>query len=162
MTSYQLLVSARRTTTMLAAALLITSLMIWAPAPASAAGGFETEDLRIESGTGADQVELDVTLYIPNSASESAPAAAIIFPHGYGGTKKQLSGQATKFAREGYFGVTYTARGFGESTGEVSINAPDYEVADARTLIDLLSERPEVLQDAPGDPRVGILGGSYG
>ncbi len=147
---------------MLAAALLITSLMIWAPASASAAGGFETEDLRIESGTGADQVELDVTLYIPNSASESEPAAAIIFPHGYGATKQQLNGQATKFAREGYFGVTYSARGFGESTGEVSINAPDYEVADARTLIDLLSERPEVLQDAPGDPRVGILGGSYG
>lgn len=161
MTSYRALVSARRGGAMLAAIAVMASLMVWA-APQALAAGFQTEDLRVTSGTGADQVELDVTLYIPNSASEAEPAAAIIFPHGYGGTKEQLKGQATKFAREGYFGVTYTARGFGDSTGEVSIDAPDYEVADARTLIDLLSERPEVQQDGAGDPRVGILGGSYG
>jgi hypothetical protein len=46
--------------------------------------------MRIESGTGADLVELDITLFIPNSATESESAAAMIFPHGYGGTKAQL------------------------------------------------------------------------
>lgn len=150
---------ARRTGAVLAAAALLAGLMTWA-SPAAAAG-IETVDLRIDSGTGADKVQLDVTLQIPNSATESEPAAAIIFPHGYGGTKEQPKGQATKFARQGYVALTYTARGFGDSTGDISLNAPDYEVADARTLIDLLSERPEVLQDGAGDPRVGILGGSY-
>lgn len=162
MTSHHVSVSAaRRIGALLAAATVLVGLMTWAPTPAAAEGGFETENMRVQSGTGADQVELDVTLYIPNSATEAEPAAAIIFPHGYGGNKEQPKPQATKFARQGYIGVTYSARGFGDSTGDISIDAPDYEIADARTLIDLLSQRPEVLQDSEGDPRVGILGGSY-
>lgn len=116
----------------------------------------------MQSGSGADQVELDATLFIPESATEAEPAASLIIAHGYGGSKNQSKGQATKFAREGYVVMTYTARGFGGTGGEISINSPDYEVADARTLIDLLSERPEVLQDGEGDPRVGFFGGSYG
>ena len=35
-------------------------------------------------------------------------------------------------------------------------------MADARALVDWLAARPEVVQDGPGDPRVGITGGSYG
>lgn len=161
MTSHYVLGSARRMGALLAALAVLAGLMTWAPMPANAAGGFDTQDLRVTSGTGADQVELDVTLYIPRAATEAEPAPAIIFPHGYGATKEQPKGQATKFARAGYVGLTYTARGFGDSTGEISIDSPDYEIADARTLIDLLSARPEVLQDSAGDPRVGILGGSY-
>ena len=42
------------------------------------------------------------------------------------------------------------------------VDAPDFEVADARKLLDLLASRPEVLKDGPGDPRVGVVGGSYG
>ncbi len=151
----------RRLPALLAAVGVLLGLMTWSPAPAAAEGQFRTEDLTVESGSGADRVELDVTLYIPRTASESEPVPAIIFPHGYGATKDQPKGQATKFARQGYVGLTYSARGFGQSTGEISIDSPDYEIADARELINMLSERPEVLSDAPGDPRVGILGGSY-
>ncbi|MDQ3734146.1 MAG: alpha/beta fold hydrolase [Actinomycetota bacterium] len=161
MTSQYVWGHAVRVRAVLATLAVLAGLMTWAPSPAAAAVAFQTEDLRVQSGSGADRVELDVTFYIPNSASEREPAAAIIFPHGYGGTKEQPKGQATKFARLGYFGVTYSARGFGESTGDISLNAPEYEVADASTLIDLLSERPDVLKDGEGDPRVGILGGSY-
>lgn len=162
MTSYLMPHSARRPGGLLVAAVLTAGLVTWAPVPAAAAGGFQTEELRVESGSGADQVELDVTLFVPASATEAEPAASIVIAHGYGGTKEQSRGQATKFARDGYVVLTYTARGFGDSTGDISLNAPDYEVADARTLIDLLSERPEVLQDSEGDPRVGFFGGSYG
>ena len=42
------------------------------------------------------------------------------------------------------------------------MDAPGYEVADARALIDYLATRSDVIQDSPGDPRVGIAGGSYG
>src|SRR5690606_30925441 len=38
----------------------------------------------------------------------------------------------------------------------------DYEVRDARLLLDRLARRPEVRTDRPGDPRVGVVGGSYG
>lgn len=143
-------------------ALIVAGLLGGTAQPAAADGGFKTEDMTVDSGTGADAVTLDTTLFVPNSATSSVPAASIIIAHGYGGTKEQSKGQATKFAREGYVVLTYTARGFGKSTGQVSIDSPDYEVADARTMIDLLAARPEVLQDGQGDPKVGMFGGSYG
>ena len=58
--------------------------------------------------------------------------------------------------------LAYTARGFGASGGLVHLDAPDFEVADARRLIDLLAGAPRGAQDGPGDPRVGVAGGSYG
>ncbi len=144
----------------LVVALILSGSAVWAPAPAAAAGVTETE-MRVTSGSGADAVELDTTLFIPDGA-ESEPAPAIIVAHGFGGGKNSVQGVASKLAENGYVALTYTARGFGESTGEISIDAPDYEIADARTMIDLLAERPEVLQDSEGDPRVGMYGRSYG
>ena len=58
--------------------------------------------------------------------------------------------------------LAWTARGFGRSGGEIHLNNPDYEVKDAQRLLDWLAERPEVRTDATGDPRVGVVGGSYG
>ncbi len=46
--------------------------------------------------------------------------------------------------------------GFGRSTGEIALNSPDYEVKDVKQLIDWLAEKPDVLLDAAGDPRVGM------
>ncbi|MBA3523701.1 MAG: alpha/beta fold hydrolase [Geodermatophilaceae bacterium] len=153
---------ARRLGALGAASAVLAGLVTWAPTPASAAGAFTTEVMTITSGTGADAVDLDTTVFTPDDASAGNPAAAIVIAHGYGGTKEEGKGQATKFARDGYVVVTYSARGFGESTGEISMDAPDYEVADARTLIDMLAERDDVVQDGDGDPRVGFFGGSYG
>ena len=144
----------------LAVTLILSASGVWAPAPAAAARVTETE-LRVDSGSGADAVELDTSLFIPDGA-ESQPAPAIIVAHGFGGGKNSVQGVASKLAQNGYVALTYTARGFGESTGEISIDAPDYEIADARTMIDLLADRPEVLQDSEGDPRVGMYGRSYG
>ena len=58
--------------------------------------------------------------------------------------------------------LAYTARGFGASTGLISMNSPEFEVADASRVVDYLASRPEVELDADGDPRVGFAGGSYG
>lgn len=116
----------------------------------------------VSSGSGSDAVELDTTLYIPDSATSSTPAPAIIVAHGFGGSKKSVGGVAARLADEGYIALAYSARGFGGSTGTISINAPDFEIADASAMIDLLADRSEVLQDSAGDPRVGIYGRSYG
>ncbi|MDQ3643427.1 MAG: alpha/beta fold hydrolase, partial [Actinomycetota bacterium] len=140
--------------------LILSASGVWAPAPAAAAAVKETE-MRVRSGSGADAVELDTSLFIPDNA-ESQPAPAIILAHGFGGGKGSVRGIASKLAENGYVTLTYTARGFQGSTGQISINAPDYEIADARTMIDLLADRSEVLQDSVGDPRVGIYGRSYG
>lgn len=62
----------------------------------------------------------------------------------------------------GYNVLTWDPRGFGESDGVVSVNAPDVEGRDTRILLDWVAEQPEALTDALGDPRVGMVGFSYG
>ena len=103
---------------------------------------------------------LDATLYLP--AGVRGPVPAVLLAHGFGGSKADLADDARALAQQGYVVLAYTARGFGASGGLVHLDAPDYEVADARQMLDLLARRREVLQDGPGDPRVGVAGGSYG
>ncbi|WP_007509119.1 MULTISPECIES: alpha/beta fold hydrolase [Pseudofrankia] len=103
-------------------------------------------------------VMLDTTVYLPRST----PAPAILLAHGFGGSKDDLASTARSFARRGYVVLAYTARGFGRSGGLVHLDAPEYEVADANKLITYLATLPQVSKDAPGDPRVGVAGSSYG
>ncbi|MFD0665202.1 alpha/beta hydrolase [Thermocatellispora tengchongensis] len=86
----------------------------------------------------------------------------MLLAHGFGGSKTSVRAEAVRLAGEGYAVLTWSARGFGRSGGEIALNSPDYEVKDVRQLIDWLARRPEVRLDAAGDPRVGIAGGSYG
>lgn len=62
----------------------------------------------------------------------------------------------------GYNVLTWDPRGFGASDGVVSVDAPDVEGRDTRILLDWVAEQPEALTDADGDPRVGMVGFSYG
>jgi ABC-2 type transport system ATP-binding protein len=119
--------------------------------------------LRVPVGAEADgsPVELDVAVYTADTGT-SADKPAVMLAHGFGGQRQDLVAQAQRLAQEGYVVLTWTARGFGQSGGRIHLNSPDYEVADARALIDLLAARDDVALDADGDPRVGIAGGSYG
>lgn len=112
-----------------------------------------------ESPGSSATVDIDTTLYLPQT---SAPAPAVLLAHGFGGDKNSVADQARDLASRGLVVLAYSARGFGASTGTIGLNDPDREVADARGLIDYLATRPEVQLDAPGDPRVGVAGGSYG
>lgn len=62
----------------------------------------------------------------------------------------------------GYNVLTWDPRGFGDSSGTVEVDSPAYEARDASALIDLIAQQPEARLDAPGDPRVGMFGASYG
>ena len=149
-------------------------VLLWAAAVAVAAcavGGYavasstsppiRTEVLRVAVPPEPDgsSVMLDATLYLPDSKK---PAPAVVLAHGFGGSKQDEDADARYFARHGYVALAYSARGFGRSGGLIHLDAPAYEVADASKLVDLLATRPEVLRDAPGDPRVGFTGPSYG
>ncbi|MEU5715760.1 alpha/beta fold hydrolase [Streptomyces sp. NPDC020403] len=90
------------------------------------------------------------------------PRPAVLIGHGFGGSKNDVRAQAEKLAADGYAVMTWSARGFGRTTGEITLNAPDGEVKDVSGLIDWLADRPEVELDAKGDPRVGVTGASYG
>ena len=62
----------------------------------------------------------------------------------------------------GYNVLTWDPRGFGQSGGEAEVDSPVYEARDVSALIDWVATRPGVQLDAPGDPRMGMVGGSYG
>ncbi|MGY1715384.1 alpha/beta fold hydrolase [Geodermatophilus sp. SYSU D01106] len=144
-------------------ALLVTgTVLVSLPGTAVAAEDVRTEDARVPSGSGADAVELDTTLYLPASATADAPAPAVVLAHGFGGSKRSVADDAQDLAGRGFVVLTYSARGFGESTGQIGLDDPRYEVADLSTLLDLLAERDDVLLDGDGDPRVGVAGASYG
>ncbi|GAA3071102.1 CocE/NonD family hydrolase [Streptomyces glomeratus] len=104
-------------------------------------------------------VRIDTSYFTAGSAGRRP---AVLLAHGFGGSKDDVRGQAEKLAREGYAVLTWSARGFGRSTGKIGLNDPKGEVADVSKLLDWLAKRPEVELDKPGDPRVGMAGASYG
>ncbi len=107
----------------------------------------------------ATAVSLDATVHVPPGGGRHP---AVLLAHGFGGTKADLESRARLLAERGYVAIAYSARGFGASGGRIHLNAPEWEVSDARAIVDVLSRRPDVLLDGPGDPRVGVAGGSYG
>ncbi len=62
----------------------------------------------------------------------------------------------------GFNVLTWDPRGFGLSGGQAEVDSPAYEGRDVSTLISWLARQPQALLDKPGDPRVGMAGGSYG
>ncbi|MEU4211659.1 alpha/beta fold hydrolase [Streptomyces sp. NPDC026206] len=112
-----------------------------------------------EAPGGTDTVRIDTSFFTSGGAQRRP---AVLLAHGFGGSKEDLRGQAEELARSGYAVLTWSARGFGRSSGRIALNDPEREVADVSRLIDWLARRPEVRLDAAGDPRVGIAGGSYG
>jgi ABC-2 type transport system ATP-binding protein len=64
--------------------------------------------------------------------------------------------------QHGYNVLTWDPRGFGRSAGAIEADSADFEGRDVQRMLDWVSTRHGVLLDSPGDPRVGMLGGSYG
>jgi ABC-2 type transport system ATP-binding protein len=58
--------------------------------------------------------------------------------------------------------LTWDPRGFGASSGTVETNSPDFEGGDVRQLIDWVATHTGVRLDADNDPRMGMVGASYG
>jgi ABC-2 type transport system ATP-binding protein len=114
----------------------------------------------VVDGPNNDQhITLDTTLFKPVRPGR---APAVLLAHGFSGSKADTRADAEALARHGYAVLTWSARGFGQSGGEITLDSPDYDVKDVRQLVDWLARRPEVRLDGPGDPRVGIAGQSYG
>ncbi|WP_298798918.1 alpha/beta fold hydrolase [uncultured Pseudonocardia sp.] len=140
----------------LAAAATVT---VTAPANAATTPAVQEQRIDVPAGPGATgTIALDTSLYLPTVT----PAAAVLVAHGFGGSKASVDTDAKDLAARGFVVLTWSARGFGRSGGQIALDSPDYEVADASRLVDWLARRPEVQQDGPGDPRVGVTGGSYG
>ncbi|WP_030441152.1 alpha/beta fold hydrolase [Actinoplanes subtropicus] len=140
---------------------LVAGLVGWAVWPDTPGWKATDQRITVRTGPAGDQpVELDTRFYLPRDRSGRVPA--VLLAHGFGGTKDSVASDAESLADRGYAVLTWTAQGFGRSGGQIHLDSPDYEVRDAQRLLDWLAARPEVRLDAPGDPRVGVVGGSYG
>ncbi|WP_370464412.1 CocE/NonD family hydrolase [Mycolicibacterium sp. 018/SC-01/001] len=62
----------------------------------------------------------------------------------------------------GYNVVTWDPRGEWRSGGILTIDSPDYEGRDMSSIISFLSTLPYVKLDGENDPRIGMVGASYG
>jgi ABC-2 type transport system ATP-binding protein len=125
----------------------------------AAASGDTPPVHRTDQVMAVDGVRLDTSFFTPAGPGRHP---AVLLAHGFGGSKDDMRAQAENLARDGYAVLTWSARGFGRSTGKIGLNDPKAEVADVSRLLDWLAKRPEVQLDKPGDPRVGMAGGSYG
>ena len=132
-----------------------------APEPLRAAAATVVETALTMPGTPEPDgrpVSIDVSLF---SADPGRAQPAVVLAHGFGGSKADSAGTARLLAQDGYTVLTYTARGFGRSGGQIHLNHPAYEGADARRLVDLAATRPEVARSGE-DPVIGFAGASYG
>ena len=66
------------------------------------------------------------------------------------------------FRAAGYNVVTWDPRGEHASGGVLQLDSPDYEARDMSGLITWLAHRPEAQLDGKNDPRMGMVGFSYG
>jgi ABC-2 type transport system ATP-binding protein len=139
---------------------LAAATVLWATrdtAPPAVATQDALIDMPAAPGS-AEQVKIDTTTYLP----ATVPAPAVLLAHGFGGDKNSVTDDARELARKGFVVMTWSARGFGKSTGKIGLNAPDGEVADASRLIDRLVAQHQVTTDDKGDPKIAVTGASYG
>ena len=120
---------AARRTTAAAAAALAAGAAAWGVAADGEPPVRSTEQrITVPGGPEDDpHVTLDTTFYEP-AGRDRAPA--ILLAHGFGGSKDDVAREARGLARDGYAVLTWSARGFGRSTGHIGLNSPDHEVQD--------------------------------
>ena len=114
-----------------------------------------------DPGTDAP-VEICWTLFRPAGADRSSQVPMIMHSHGWGGSRETEASAFGDFLRRGYGVLSFDQRGFGESGGQAQVMDPAHEGVDVRTLVEMVAGLDWVQQDAPGDPRLGAIGGSYG
>jgi len=104
----------------------------------------------------ADGTALSADAYVPDSPRPAQGFPAIIFINSWALSKEEYIAEALRFADDGYLVVSYSARGWGLSDGQVGVAGPN-DIADIRSVVDW------VIDDGRADPsRIGIGGISYG
>jgi ABC-2 type transport system ATP-binding protein len=137
--------------------------------------------------TGAQDCDVIGDLYTPATASASHLVPAILTTNGFGGSKDDQAGIGAAFATRGYEVLSYSGLGFGGSGCQITLDDPDWDGRAASQLISFLGgdtgiaftdaahtipvlPLDVVMHDGTDhrggheldDPRVGMIGGSYG
>lgn len=110
------------------------------------------------------------TNFFPSTAGESAPVAlsgaglgspGSPDPYAKHGSDPYVPG-TLPLRGAGYNVVTWDPRGEFASGGLLHLDNPFFEGRDVSALVSWAAEQPSVQLNAPGDPVVGMVGGSYG
>lgn len=106
--------------------------------------------------------------WFPVDLAADATAPTVLMGPGWGSAGETNLGTAgdniniASLLAAGFNVLTWDPRGFGLSTGTIEIDSPDFEGRDVEQLIDWVSTQPQAELDAAGDPRLGMVGSSYG
>ena len=108
--------------------------------------------------------------WFPVEGSDAEPAPTVLMGPGWSlpgdtsvdGAPIFGAGSISGLHEAGYNVLTWDPRGFGASGGAAEVNAADTEGRDVQILLDWVADQPEALTDREGDPRVGMIGFSYG
>ncbi|PJN13517.1 peptidase S15 [Streptomyces sp. CB01635] len=158
-------------------AVVAAPLALAAPAnatpPTQQTGEYTVTALKFTVQAGGRSCVVDADLYRPAGVDAAHTAPAVLATNGFGGSKSDGSTDAIgkAFAARGYVGLVYSGLGFGKSGCLVSLDDPRIDGAAASGLVDFLAgtraaddgtKADYVTEDGKGDPRVGMIGGSYG
>ena len=129
---------------------------------------------------------IDADLHKPRSASPDNRVPAILTTNGFGGSKADQAGLGRAFAQRGYAVLSYTGLGFPDSGCKISLEDPGVDGVAASSLVTFLGGGGSAAYDsasvggatsgagaltvdfttlddpATHDPRLGMIGGSYG
>lgn len=173
------------------AGLAAAAATLVAPAlPAVAAPAYTVQTLHFSVTTGpADDTACDIVgdLYLPSAASSASRVPAILTTNGFGGSKDDQAAWGADFATKGYAVLSYSGLGFGGSSCKITLDDPDWDGKAASQLVSYLGGADGIAftdaahttpapvldvvrldqRDHDGgasahDPRVGLIGGSYG
>jgi predicted acyl esterase len=148
----------------------------------AAARSFTVKTLHFDVKTGpSGDKHCDIVgdLYKPKSASAAHRAPAILTTNGFGGSKDDQADIARLEASRGYVVLSYSGLGFGGSSCKITLDDRDYDGRAGSQLVTFLgggkaakdgTRVDYVKRDARAhdgrhhahDPRVGMIGGSYG
>lgn len=162
----------RKTYVWAAGTALLAPLTLASPAAAAPAGEFTVSALEFTVEAGGRTCVVDADLYRPAGVGTHRTAPAVLTTNGFGGSKSDgTADTARAFAARGYVALAYSGLGFGRSGCLVSLDDPEIDGRAASRLIDFLAgTHPAddgttidfVTEDGSGDPRLGMIGGSYG
>ncbi|MES9506659.1 CocE/NonD family hydrolase [Streptomyces sp. NPDC000609] len=165
----------RKSAVCVAGAALAAPLVLTGAARATAADAvqYSVTPLKFTVRAGDRSCTVDADLYRPAGVDARHPAPAVLATNGFGGSKSDGSTDSIgkAFASRGYVGLVYSGLGFGKSGCLITLDDPAVDGEAASGLVDFLAgtraaddgtKADYVTRDGEGDPRVGMIGGSYG
>lgn len=161
---------------------LVAGLLAMAPvAQAETTVSVQTKEIDVTVGPVGQRTVCTVVfdLYRPSTATARRPKPAILTTNGFGGSKDDQAQLGQAFARKGYVVLSYSGLGFGGSDCKITLDDPEWDGRAAKQLVTYLGggrrandgttvryvRKDPVAHDGQArrhDPRVGMVGGSYG